>query len=182
VRLIIPGRDVAMRAHDGAGLPLRHQRQEWLALGLALLLGTTIGWLLYSENHQITSGELDRLHAQTRVIDDNLIFQLEGAAKALESVRGEFLLPRRGDSPVALSARMKVRTDVMPCVWTMTVLDTNVLVRFLVQDDARQGAAAARLIRAGAEAGSAVFVPVMRCSARCRPTPGASWPGAPSTA
>ena len=42
----------------------------------------------------------------------------------------------------------------------MAGLDTNVLVRFLVQDDARQGGAAARLIRSGVEAGGALFVPV----------------------
>ncbi len=42
----------------------------------------------------------------------------------------------------------------------MAALDTNVLVRFLVQDDARQGAAANRLIRGGVEAGGALFVPV----------------------
>jgi predicted nucleic-acid-binding protein len=42
----------------------------------------------------------------------------------------------------------------------VAVLDTNVLVRFLVQDDARQGAAASRLIRSGVDAGDALFVPV----------------------
>ena len=42
----------------------------------------------------------------------------------------------------------------------MAALDTNVLVRFLVQDDARQGAAARRLIRRGVDAGGALFVPV----------------------
>ena len=42
----------------------------------------------------------------------------------------------------------------------MAALDTNVLVRFLVQDDARQGAAASRLIRSGVEAGGTLFVPV----------------------
>jgi predicted nucleic-acid-binding protein len=42
----------------------------------------------------------------------------------------------------------------------VAALDTNVLVRFLVQDDARQGAAASRLIRSGVEAGAALFVPV----------------------
>ncbi len=42
----------------------------------------------------------------------------------------------------------------------MAALDTNVWVRFLVQDDAAQGAAATRLIRAGVESGSALFVPV----------------------
>ena len=42
----------------------------------------------------------------------------------------------------------------------MAALDTNVLVRFLVQDDARQGAAATRLIRSGITAGGALFVPV----------------------
>jgi predicted nucleic-acid-binding protein len=42
----------------------------------------------------------------------------------------------------------------------VAALDTTVLVRFLVQDDARQGAAARRLIRGGVDAGSALFVPV----------------------
>ena len=42
----------------------------------------------------------------------------------------------------------------------MAVLDTNILVRFLVQDDAAQGAAAVRLIRGALEAGSPLFVPV----------------------
>lgn len=42
----------------------------------------------------------------------------------------------------------------------MAALDTNVLVRFLVQDDARQGAAATRLIRSGVEAGDTLLVPV----------------------
>ena len=42
----------------------------------------------------------------------------------------------------------------------MAALDTNVLVRFLVQDDAAQGEAATRVIRTGVEAGSPLFVPV----------------------
>ncbi len=42
----------------------------------------------------------------------------------------------------------------------MAALDTNVLVRFLVQDDAAQGEAAARLIRNGIRAGTPLFVPV----------------------
>lgn len=42
----------------------------------------------------------------------------------------------------------------------MAALDTNVLVRFLVQDDARQGAAATHLIRGCVETGASLFVPV----------------------
>ena len=42
----------------------------------------------------------------------------------------------------------------------MAALDTNVLVRFLVQDDAAQGRAATRLIRGGVLAGRPLFVPV----------------------
>ena len=42
----------------------------------------------------------------------------------------------------------------------MAALDTHILVRFLVQDDAAQGAAATRLIRASMQSGSALFVPV----------------------
>ncbi len=42
----------------------------------------------------------------------------------------------------------------------MSALDTNVLVRFVVQDDAVQSKAAARLIRSGVHAGNPLFVPV----------------------
>lgn len=42
----------------------------------------------------------------------------------------------------------------------MAALDTNVLVRFVVQDDLAQGAAAARLIRSTVESGKALFVPI----------------------
>ena len=40
------------------------------------------------------------------------------------------------------------------------MLDTTVLVRFLVQDDAAQGEAATRLLRSGAQAVTPLFVPV----------------------
>ena len=42
----------------------------------------------------------------------------------------------------------------------MPALDTNVLVRYIVQDDAAQFAAAKRLIRRCVAEGSALFVPV----------------------
>ena len=42
----------------------------------------------------------------------------------------------------------------------MPALDTNVLVRYIVQDDAAQLAAARRLIRRGVADGSTLFVPV----------------------
>ena len=42
----------------------------------------------------------------------------------------------------------------------MAALDTNVLVRFVVQDHAAQGAAAADLLRRAVEAGTTLFVPV----------------------
>lgn len=42
----------------------------------------------------------------------------------------------------------------------MAALDTNVLVRYVVEDDAAQLAAARRLIRRCIEAGEALFVPV----------------------
>ena len=42
----------------------------------------------------------------------------------------------------------------------MAALDTNVLLRFLLQDDAAQSAAATRLIRQALEAGETLYVPV----------------------
>ncbi len=42
----------------------------------------------------------------------------------------------------------------------MAALDTNVLVRFVAQDDVAQGKAAARLIRGAIQAGRPLFVPI----------------------
>lgn len=42
----------------------------------------------------------------------------------------------------------------------MAALDTNVLVRYLVQDDATQSAAAAKLIRKCLSAGQTLFIPI----------------------
>jgi predicted nucleic-acid-binding protein len=42
----------------------------------------------------------------------------------------------------------------------MAALDTNVLLRFLLQDDAAQSAIATRLIRRALEAGETLYVPV----------------------
>lgn len=42
----------------------------------------------------------------------------------------------------------------------MAALDTNVLLRFLLQDDATQAAAATRLIRAAGVAGDTLYVPL----------------------
>jgi len=42
----------------------------------------------------------------------------------------------------------------------MAALDTNVLLRFLLQDDATQAEAARRLIRAASESGTSLYVPV----------------------
>jgi predicted nucleic acid-binding protein len=52
----------------------------------------------------------------------------------------------------------------------MAALDTNILVRFLVEDDAAQLAAARKLIRRCITAGEALFVPVaLACAAGERP-------------
>ena len=48
----------------------------------------------------------------------------------------------------------------------MAALDTTVSVRFLIQDDARQGVAATRLIRSPLDAGEKLFVPVTALSAQ----------------
>ncbi len=42
----------------------------------------------------------------------------------------------------------------------MSSLDTNVLVRFLMQDEPEQGKAASRLIRQGVRGGSPMFIPI----------------------
>ena len=97
---------------------------EWLALGLVLLLtGGAIGYLLYSERQNATAREVDRLQAQARVIDDILIWQLQGVNNSLEGARDEFLRSEPGHVDTGLSSRLKLLSSAMPGVRGMAILD-----------------------------------------------------------
>ena len=64
--------------------PSRRFHVEWFGLGvLWLLLGIALSYALHREYNSVEAQESDRLQAQARVVDENLIRQLEGANNAL---------------------------------------------------------------------------------------------------
>ena len=104
-------------------------RVEWVALGgLLLLLGVVLSAALYRERNVLGAQESDRLQTQARVVDENLIRQLEGANSALIGVREELEHAGSGVAEPTLSDRLKLLSDAMPGVRTMVVLDAHGMV------------------------------------------------------
>jgi diguanylate cyclase (GGDEF)-like protein/PAS domain S-box-containing protein len=106
----------------------RHRRfhAEWLALAaLLLVVAAFLGWTLYRDHTSTEAVEGDRLQVQARVIDENLIRQLEGAYKALGGISDESksLAPARVDS--SLTRELKLLTDAMPGISAMLVLNAD---------------------------------------------------------
>ena len=110
----------------------RRFRVEWLALGgLLFLLGVVLSAALYRERNALGDQESDRLQTQARVVDENLVRQLQGANSALVGVRDELERAESGVPGVAdapRSARLKLLSDAMPGVRTMVILDAHGMV------------------------------------------------------
>ena len=109
-------------------LPLltRRFRGEWLALALSLLgVAAIFCQALYRDHQSVEAQEGDRLQVQAKVIDDNLIRQLEGANFALVGVGDDFARSPAGRDEAAASAKLKLLSDAMPGVGGMAILDVN---------------------------------------------------------
>ena len=105
---------------------LRRFRIEWLAVGgLLLLLGVVLAAALYRERNLVEARESDRLQVQARVIDENLIRQLEGVSNALTGIRDELEHSERVAVEAANSGRLKLLSDAMPGVRTMAIVDAR---------------------------------------------------------
>src|ERR1700733_11541399 len=66
----------------------RQLKTEWTVLAaVQLLVAVIFAWTLYDERVDIKQQESERLEAQARVVEDNVLRQIEGAAKALDGVR-----------------------------------------------------------------------------------------------
>ena len=96
--------------------------------GLLLLLGVVLSVALYRERNALEAQESNRLQTQARVVDENLIRQLEGANSALTGVRDELERAGSGGTDPGLSGRLKLLSDAMPGVRTMVVLDAHGMV------------------------------------------------------
>ena len=112
-------------------IPAAQRRQlktEWTVLcAMQLLVAMIFAWTLYDERVDIQRKESERLEAQARVVEDNVLRQIEGASKALDGVRDGLahleLDPATQAS--ALDAQLKLLTGAMPGVSSMLVLDAQ---------------------------------------------------------
>jgi len=104
----------------------RRFRVERLAVGgLLVLLGVVLCGALYRDRNALGAQESDHLQTQARVVDENLIRQLEGANNALAGVRDEVENLGLGGVRAATSGRLKLLSDAMPGVRTLAILDAN---------------------------------------------------------
>lgn len=103
----------------------RHVR-EWLVLLLLfVLLGCAVAYWLGRAHSANRARERIQLQNQARVIEENLVRQLQGANSALAGVRYD-LFYGDGDANAAhLQRRLQVLTDAMPGVRGMVVLNKD---------------------------------------------------------
>ncbi|MEP7140434.1 MAG: diguanylate cyclase [Caldimonas sp.] len=113
--------------------PLRNQDRrflaEWLAVGVVLLMvAATLGVTLYRELRTVEVQEAERLETQARAIDENLLLQLEGANKALLGIGAELAGSDLSRPAPGLVAKLKLVSDSMAGVSSMSVLDRDGVV------------------------------------------------------
>ena len=105
----------------------RRRRQEWLLLGVAMLVAAVfVSWGRYAAHRAVDTQERARLEGQARAIDENLSRQLIGAYLALGSVREDHAtLWKATELPERASRRLKAMSEAMPGVRTLTLLDAD---------------------------------------------------------
>ena len=104
-------------------------RAEWLAVGvLLMLLGLVLAFALHRQYRIVEAQESDRLQVQARVVDENLVRQLEGANNALVAVRDALEQPGRSDAAMVDSGRLKLLSTVMPGVRTLAIVDSRGII------------------------------------------------------
>ena len=109
---------------------------EWLALGAFLLIvAAVLAASLWRDRALLGAQEHDRLLTQARVIDENLVQQIDGANKALIGIGAELRgVDLTGPAPW-LAPKLKLVTDAMAGVRSMLVLDRNGTVIAASLDD-----------------------------------------------
>ena len=104
----------------------RRFRAEWLVLAAMLLvIAAMLAGMLYREHVNVETLEGDRLNVQARVVDENLIRQLEGAEKALAGIGDDLRHLDMAVDASALNAKLSLLTGAMPGISAMLVLDAS---------------------------------------------------------
>ncbi len=98
--------------------------KEWVVLALLLVVLVIFNvYQLMQSRDNLVSEELGRLQNHTRVIEENLVRQLEGANNALAGVRYDLTTADRDSGLQLFPLRLKVLADAMPGVRSVQVLD-----------------------------------------------------------
>ena len=118
----------AGEARSGRGEPAP-RRPSWSSgspwRSPSSIVGAIVGYALLKTYRATDAIERDRLHAQARVIGENVGQQLDGINRALASVRDDFIAMPPHQTSTLLSARLKVLSDAIPGVRSMVVLDAD---------------------------------------------------------
>jgi diguanylate cyclase (GGDEF)-like protein/PAS domain S-box-containing protein len=106
----------------------RHTR-EWCVLLLALaLLASAIGWELYRKHGNNRMREQTQLQNQARVVEENLVRQMQGVNSAITGVRYDMFYGDHETNTLDMTRRLQMMADAMPGVRALTVLDQNGIV------------------------------------------------------
>lgn len=106
---------------------LSRKSTQWqLLLAVLLFFAALVGSSVYYERQRIVLEQNQRLAAEARVIDENMVRQIEGVSNVLSSVLEDLAYFKSlEDSASALGLRLKALTAAMPGVRTMNVLDAG---------------------------------------------------------
>ncbi|APW38124.1 hypothetical protein RD110_13720 [Rhodoferax koreense] len=125
----------------------RRQRNEWLALALGLLLLTAaLAFVIWEDRASTGERERNRLQTQARVIEENLVRQLQAVDSVLIGMRTELNAQQAGNQVIDAdkeARRLKSLSDAMPGVRALYVVDRHGLVlmaeqKNLIGRDARE--------------------------------------------
>jgi diguanylate cyclase (GGDEF)-like protein/PAS domain S-box-containing protein len=90
-----------------------------------LILGASIGYWLYKDHAGIDARERDRLQAQARVIEENLVHQLKGINGALKNVLNEFPPATVKNTHMGALRHLKALKEGIPGVRAIFILDAE---------------------------------------------------------
>ncbi len=101
--------------------------RQWQVLaGILMMLGGFIGWSLYAEYVATDVQERARLTTQTKVVDENLEYQLTATHHALNSIRADLpKLMAQKDGLTQLKHRLQIMRDAMPTTRAITIFDAE---------------------------------------------------------
>lgn len=113
-----------------------HQWRFWLLLAVLLLIGAFLGWGLQISHARIYAHELERLDAQGRVIEVNLLRQLTAINQSLLSIQKALPLWQKSPAGREYGQQTLLSMDqAMPAVRTIGALDAQGRVIFSNRDE-----------------------------------------------